>query len=76
MIRQSPSGALDTVYGLLSRGCGDSGAEPELPSDKVYRRDHRGIVGVESFGAEGLVFVGVHTSVGRAGRVLASIPFS
>jgi hypothetical protein len=27
----------------------------------VYRRDDRGIVGVESFGAEGLAFVVIHT---------------
>jgi hypothetical protein len=35
---------------LTSGGCGDSSAEREFPSDKVYRRDNRGIVGVESFG--------------------------
>ena len=35
---QSPSG-----------GCGDLIVEREFPSDKVYRRDDRGIVGVESF---------------------------
>jgi hypothetical protein len=37
------------VRGLPSGGCGDSSAEREFPSDKVYRRDDRGIVGVESF---------------------------
>jgi hypothetical protein len=42
--------ALDTVHGLLSGGCGDLSAEREFPSDKVYRRDDRGIVGVETFG--------------------------
>ena len=39
---------------LTSGGCGDSSAEREFPSDKVYRRDDRGIVGVESFGSQGL----------------------
>jgi hypothetical protein len=34
--------------------CGDSRTEREFPSDKVYRRDQRGIVGVESFGPRGL----------------------
>jgi hypothetical protein len=58
-------GALDTVDGLLSGGCGDSSAEREFPSDKVYGRDDRGIVGVESFGPQGLAFVVIHTSVGR-----------
>jgi hypothetical protein len=41
-------GALDTVHGLLSGGCGDLSAEREFPSDKVYRRDDCGIVGVEA----------------------------
>jgi hypothetical protein len=36
--------------GLPSRGCGDSSAEREFSSDKVYRRDDCGIVGVESLG--------------------------
>ena len=58
-------GDLDTVHGLPSGGCGDLSAEREFPSDKVYRRDDRGIVGVESFGPQGLAFV-IHTSVGRA----------
>jgi len=35
--------------GLPSGGCGDSNTERKLPADKVYRRDDRGIVGVESF---------------------------
>jgi hypothetical protein len=43
-----------------------SSAEREFPSDKVYRRDDRGIVGAESFGLQGLAFFGIHTSVGRA----------
>jgi hypothetical protein len=45
------NGALDTVRGLPSGGCGDSGAEREFPSDRVYRRDDRGIVWVESLSA-------------------------
>jgi hypothetical protein len=28
--------------------CGDSSTEREFPSDEVYRRDDRGIVGVKS----------------------------
>ena len=43
-----------------------------LPSHKVYRRDDRGIVGVESFGLQGLAFVVIHTSVGRASRSCGS----
>jgi hypothetical protein len=58
--------ALDTVHGLLSGGCGDLIAEREFPSDKVYRRDDRGVVGAESFGPQGLAFVAIHTSFGRA----------
>jgi hypothetical protein len=62
-------GALDMVHGLPSGGCGDSSAEREFPSDKVYRRDDRGIVGVESLGLQGLASASsfIHTSVGRAG---------
>jgi hypothetical protein len=36
-------------------------AEREFPSDKVYRRDDRGIVEVESFGLQDLAFVVIHT---------------
>ena len=43
--------------------CGNSGTEREFPSDKVYPRDDRGIVGVESLGAQGLVFIVIHTRV-------------
>jgi hypothetical protein len=49
------------VHGLLSGGCGDSSAEPEFPSDKVYRRDDRGFVGVEPFSTHSLGFFSVHT---------------
>jgi hypothetical protein len=35
--------------------------EREFPSDKVYRRNDRGIVGVESFGPQGLPVVVIHT---------------
>ncbi len=38
--------------GLPSGGCGDSSAEREFPSDKVYSRDNGGIVGVESLGPQ------------------------
>jgi hypothetical protein len=34
------------VQGLPSGGCSDPIAQREFPSDKVYRRDDRGIVGV------------------------------
>ena len=50
-------------------GCGDLIAEREFPSDKVY---DRGIVGVESLSAEGLAFVVIHTSVGRAAQSYGS----
>jgi hypothetical protein len=53
------------VHGLLSGGCGDLIAEREFPSDKVYRRDDRGIVGVESLSLQGLAFFDIHTSVRR-----------
>jgi hypothetical protein len=40
------------------RGHGErSSTEREFPSDKVYRRDDCGVVGVESLSAEGLAFV-------------------
>jgi hypothetical protein len=38
---------LDRADGLPSAGCGALIAEREFPSDKVYRRDDRGIVGVQ-----------------------------
>jgi hypothetical protein len=41
-------GALDMVHGLPSCGSGDLNTEREFPSDKVYRRDDRGVIGVES----------------------------
>jgi hypothetical protein len=44
--RQTSSNYLCT--NVPSGGCGDSSAEREFPSDNVYRRDDRGIVGVES----------------------------
>jgi hypothetical protein len=47
-------GALDMVHGLPSCGSGGLNTEREFPSDKVYRRDDRGIVGVESLGLQGL----------------------
>ena len=52
---------MDAVHGRTSGGCGDSSTEREFPSDKVYRRDDRRVVGVESFSAEGLAFVVIHT---------------
>jgi hypothetical protein len=41
--------------------CGDSSTERQFPSDKVYLRDDRGIVGVESLSPQGLGFFVVHT---------------
>jgi hypothetical protein len=35
----------------------------EFPSDKAYRRDDRGVVGVESFGSQGLAFAVIHTGL-------------
>jgi hypothetical protein len=49
------------MHGLRSGGCADSNAEREFPSDKVYRRDDHGIVGVESFSPHSLGFFIVHT---------------
>jgi len=57
---------------LTSGGCGDSSAEREFPSDKVYRRDDRGVVGVESFGLQCSAFVVIDTSVGRKARSCGS----
>jgi len=37
-----------------------SNTEREFQLDKVYRRDDRGIVGVESFGFQDLAFVVIH----------------
>jgi hypothetical protein len=56
------------VHGLLSGGCGDSSAKRKFPSDKVYRRNDRGIVGVESLSLQRLAFFDIHTGVGRAAQ--------
>jgi hypothetical protein len=49
MLRRRLLGTNDGLEtgGLLSGGCGDSSAEREFPSDKVYSRDDRGIVGID-----------------------------
>jgi hypothetical protein len=52
---------LGTVHGRPSGRCGDSSTEREFPSHKVYRRDDRGIVGVESLTVQGLAFAVIHT---------------
>jgi hypothetical protein len=44
----------------------DSSTQREFPSDKVYRRDDCGVLGVESTGPQGLAFFVIHTSVVRA----------
>ena len=49
--------------GLSSGGCGDSRAEREFPSDKVYRGDDRRIAGVEAVGLQCLAFVVVHNTL-------------
>jgi hypothetical protein len=54
------------------RNCLAVGYEREFPSDKVYRRDDRGVVGVESLGPQCLAFVVIHTSVGGAACRLGS----
>jgi hypothetical protein len=64
LLLRHPRGAVDAVHGLLSGGCGDLSAERKFPSDKVYRRDDRGIVEVESRSPQGLAFVVIHASVG------------
>jgi hypothetical protein len=61
LLFRHPRGRLDTVRGLPSGGCGDLRTQREFPSDKVYRRDDCGIVGVESFGLQCLAFVVIHT---------------
>jgi hypothetical protein len=48
------------------RGAVISNTEREFLSGKVYPRNDRGIVGVESLGSQGFAFVVIHTSVGRA----------
>jgi hypothetical protein len=53
------------------RGAVISNTEREFPSDKVYRRNDRGIVGVESRGSQGFASA-VHTSVGRKARSYGS----
>jgi hypothetical protein len=68
-----PTTGLETG-GLPWDGCGHSSTEREFPSDKVYRRYDRGIVGVESLSLQGLAFFDMHTSVGRASRVLSWPP--
>jgi len=69
------NGGLETG-GLPSGGCGDLIAEREFLSDKVYRRDYRGVLGVESLSAEGLAFVVIHTSVGSGVNLIAPFPES
>src|SRR6516164_4679944 len=49
------------------------GNEREFASDKVYRRDDRGIVGVESLGAQGL---GLFIDTTKMGRVAIREPLS
>jgi hypothetical protein len=53
-------GPVDAVHGLPSGGSGDSSAEREFLSDKVYRRDGSGVVGVESLSPHTLGFF-IHT---------------
>jgi len=60
----------------MAVGCGDLIAEREFLSDKVYRRDYRGVLGVESLSAEGLAFVVIHTSVGSGVNLIAPFPES
>jgi hypothetical protein len=61
LLFRHPCCGLDTVHGRPSGACANSSAEREFPSDKVYRCDDRRIVGVESFGPQGLAFFDVHT---------------
>jgi hypothetical protein len=64
LLFRHPCGDLDTVHGLPSGGCGDLTAEREFPSDKVYRRNPRRVIGVEPFCLYGLGFFSVHSIVG------------
>jgi len=67
-------GAQDTVHGLPSGGCGDSNTERQFPAHKVYRRDYRGIVGVESLSSQGLAFVIIHVVLdARPGRAVPKV---
>jgi hypothetical protein len=63
-----PIGPRGAVCCTVLLRCGDSNTEREFPSDKVYRRNDRGIVGVDSLSLKGLAFIVIHTSVGRAAR--------
>src|ERR1700761_4049725 len=45
------------LHGLLLGGSADSSTEREFPSDKIYRRNDRGIVGVESFSPQPFLFL-------------------
>jgi hypothetical protein len=51
-----------------------SNTEREFLSDKVYRRDDRGIVGVESLSPQGLAFFGVTRIVAARPGAAMSAP--
>ena len=53
-------GGLDTCAGSCRAGAVISNTKRKFAPHKVYRRDDRGIVGVESFGLQGLAFVVIH----------------
>jgi hypothetical protein len=73
-VRAARSANVHAVAWTQSRGCGDSCTEREFPPDKVYRRDDRGIVGVESFGLRCAAFVIIHTVLDV--RSVARVPRS
>jgi hypothetical protein len=53
--------ALDTVRGLLSGKRVIASAEREFPSDKVYRRDDRGVIILEPVIPHSMGSFSVHT---------------
>jgi hypothetical protein len=44
----------------------------ERASDKVYRRDDRGVIGVESLSPPGMAFFVIHTALDARSGVLGS----
>ena len=63
---------LGYTWAVLAVSAEAVASQRQFPSDKVYRRDDRGIVGVEPLSAYGLPFFVIHTRVGRAALAYGS----